>query len=41
MKGIVYRLAVRIKETGERLKVRPMVLVGLIIRERALKWAMK
>lgn len=37
MKGIVYRLAVRIKETGEHLRIYTLIRIGLNLREWAIK----
>lgn len=37
MKTAVYRLAVRMKEIGERMRFRPFVMLGLRLREWVLR----
>ena len=37
MKGSVHRLAVRIKEAGEFLRVYPLIRLGLSLREWAIR----
>jgi hypothetical protein len=37
MKGAVYRLAVRIKEAGERLRISSLIRLGLRLREWAIR----
>jgi hypothetical protein len=38
MGGFIFRLGVRLKDWGERLKWRWLVMLGLGIREAALQW---
>jgi hypothetical protein len=35
MRGTIYRMAVMLKELGERLGLRRLVLVGMALKERA------
>jgi hypothetical protein len=37
MMGFLYRWAVRIKDFGERVKIRSLVTIGLWLREKALR----
>ncbi|WP_285291952.1 hypothetical protein [Breznakiella homolactica] len=35
MNGILYRIAISIKNTGVRLRLRPLIRLGLLLREKA------
>jgi hypothetical protein len=39
MKGFMYRTAMRIKDYGERLKLGPLIRLGLWAREKALRFS--
>ena len=38
MQGFLYRLAIRIKEAGERLRIRWLVQFGLNLRDKVRVW---
>ena len=41
MNGFLYRWAVRIKEFGERVKIRLLVIFGLWLRDKTLRLHIK
>jgi hypothetical protein len=34
MRGVLYRLAIRMKDAGERWNIPPLIRLGLALRER-------